>query len=196
MHKEYFADSYEYVKRVLLRAIAEPDEWIVHPMLFRSKDEGPKGGGLCICQYAAFLGLPCSAVLPGNTRTRQQMIEDVAHCCDRYLFLDPDKGIVEGDGDTKCITVCQLTKIIKARDGKIVLVFDHAFPDGGKAQNKVKSKLDLLCKQNLFGAAVIVREHRCVCFFWLSTKQEEVEKVTQKLKDNLPVPPSRLVTFS
>ena len=42
MHLKYFADSYEYVKRALINAIAEPQEWVVHPMLFRSID----GGGL------------------------------------------------------------------------------------------------------------------------------------------------------
>ena len=55
MHLKYFADSYEYVKRALITAIAEPQEWVVHPMLFRSIDGGRPGGGLDIAEYAAFL---------------------------------------------------------------------------------------------------------------------------------------------
>ena len=77
-----------------------------------------------------------------------------------------------------------------------MLVFDHAFNDGGEARKKVNDKLELLCedcKPELFGAAVIVREHRCTCFIWLSTERKEAEKVTQQLRANLNVPSDRLV---
>ena len=67
MHLKFFADSYEYVKKAVIHAIAHPNEcneWVVHPMLFRSLDGGPRGGELDIAEYAAFLGLPEAAVLP------------------------------------------------------------------------------------------------------------------------------------
>ncbi|MCY4560507.1 MAG: hypothetical protein OXF79_29910 [Chloroflexi bacterium] len=199
MHAGKFADSYDYAKRTLIHAIADPGEWIVHPMLLRSKGGGPKGGGLCIRKYANFLGLPFCAVLPGNTRTRTKIVDDVACYHDLYLFFDPDTGIAE-KGDTEHVTILQLTQITRARTGKIVLVFDHAFPDGGDPRYKVKKKLESICKRekckpNLFSGAVIVREHRCVCFIWLSTEKKEVERVNQKLQYNLSIPKERLVTF-
>ena len=85
MHAEKFGDSYDYAKRVLLREIPPPGvEWLVHPMFFRRTAEGPPGGGLDAGQYADFLGLPRGAVLPGNVRTRQQMVPDVTVHPDRY----------------------------------------------------------------------------------------------------------------
>ena len=193
MHRDYFTDSYDYAKRVLIHAIAEPGAWVVHPMLFRSEGGGPKGGGLCIREYASFLGLPPGVVLPGNVRTRQQLVADVAPYFDRNLFLDPDKGIVEGDRDTKCVTVDQVRTVSEQRPGRIVLVFDHAFPDGGDARAKVEGKRDLICHEGLFGGAVVVREHRTVCFIWLSADPEEATAVTGRLRRNLNIPPHRLV---
>ena len=80
-HAEFFGDAFQYTHRVLLRAIAPPDEWIVHPMLFRSVGGGPPGGGLVIADYAQFCGLPYTAVLPegreGRRLTRQTMVADV-----------------------------------------------------------------------------------------------------------------------
>ena len=40
MHLRYFADSYGYVEKAVIHAIAEPQEWVVHPMLFRAIDGG------------------------------------------------------------------------------------------------------------------------------------------------------------
>ena len=199
MHKEFFGDAYDYAKRVILHAIAKPDEWIVHPMLFRSTGGGEKGGGLSIAKYAAFLGLPCSAVPFNNKCTRDRIAKDVACYRNRYLFLDPDTGIKqqkEGTVGTKHITMQQLREITQARKGKIVLIFDHAFDYGDEAQEKVSKKLELLCgdcEPKMFGAAVIVRKSPCVCFIWLSTERKEVDKVTQKLRDTLPIPTSKIV---
>ena len=38
-HAEFFGDAFQYTHRGLLHAVAGPDEWIVHPMLFRSQDD-------------------------------------------------------------------------------------------------------------------------------------------------------------
>ena len=200
MHEEKFADSYDYVKRVLLHAIAKPDKWIVHPMLFRKK-----GGGLDLDDYAKFLGLTRTAVIneknmDGRRLTIQSLQQDVAGYSHPYLFLDPDTGIDANERSKKNthLTVSQVAKITKERKGKIVLVFDHAFDDGGIAEDKVRNKLNLFRNQIpwLYRAAVIVREHRCVCFMWLSTEQREVQKVTRKLRDELAIPKSKLLRVS
>ena len=196
MHKSKFGDAYDYTKRVLIHAIAKPDEWMVHPMLFYYM-----GGQLDIREYATFLGLPTSAVLPGHTRTRGQMVGDLAGYHDRYLFLDPDTGIAcpgttNGNrGDNHHITMQQLTDITRTRTENIVLVFDHAYTDGGPAQDKVRRKLEFIRDQKLVGAAIIVHEHRCACFILVSTKSAEIERVTQGLKAKLSIPEERLVTL-
>ena len=193
MHLKYFADSYEYVKRALINAIAEPPEWVVHPMLFRSIDGGRPGGGLDIAEYAAFLGLPEGAVLPGNARTRQQLVEDVAGHRSTHLFLDPDKGIVKGNGDTETVTVGQVRDIVGQRPDRITLVFDHAFRDGGDARQKVEEKRDLVCGEDHHGGAVVVREHRTVCFIWLSTDEGSAAAVMDRLQDHLHIPDQRII---
>ncbi len=102
VHAEFFGDAFQYVHRGLLRAIAPPNAWIVHPMLFRRVDGGPPGGGLDLTHYAQFLGLPREAILPearnGIRLTRQTTVADVAPYAGHYLFLDPDTGIDENGG--------------------------------------------------------------------------------------------------
>ena len=195
MHKKYFADPHDYAKRALLYGIAKPETWVVHPMLFKSTSGGPKGGGLCIREYATFLGLLPEAVLPGNKRTRQKLVDDVEvePYRNRNLFLDPDTGVEEGDGSTTHISVCQVSTISKRRPSRIVLVFDHAFNRGGDARQKVESKLNLFRDQELFRGAVIVREHPTVCFIWLSADRKEATEVKGRLRDNLHIPPNRIV---
>ena len=193
MHLKYFADSYEYVKRALINAIAEPQEWVVHPMLFRSIDGGRPGGGLDIAEYAGFLGLPEEVVLPGNERTRQQLVGDVAGHPSTHLFLDPDKGIVEGNGGTDTVTVGQVRDVVGQRPDRITFVFDHAFKDGGDARKKVEEKRDLVCGEDLHGGAVVVREHRTVCFIWLSTDEGSAVAVMGRLQDHLHIPDQRII---
>ena len=69
-HMKWFGDVYTYTHRVLLHAIAEPGEWFVHPMLFRSEGKRPRqpGGGLDAATYADAIGLPfgmCSKATTG-----------------------------------------------------------------------------------------------------------------------------------
>ena len=163
-HAEFFGDAFQYVHRGLLRAIAPPNEWIVHPMLFRRVGGGPPGGGLDLTHYAQFLGLPREAILPearnGIRLTRQTTVADVAPYAGHYLFLDPDTGIDEnGGGRTTHVSAQQLAQIAGGRNGKIVLVFDHAYGfEAGRPQGRVARKLQLLWRQNqLHGVAVIVR---------------------------------------
>lgn len=122
------------------------------------------------------------------------MVKDVASRPEPYLFLDPDTGINLKNGSTERVTADQLKQIAERRHDKIVLVFDHAFLDGGKAQEKVEKKLKCLSSTwGLASSAVIVREHRCVCFVWVSTDRKAVEEVTKRLCTGLQLPKPRLV---
>ena len=118
------------------------------------KGEEP-GGGLETDAYARFLGLETDFVLRGNDRKRTQLVTDVASHPERHLFLDPYTGIglyrdpetgrvVQRKG-TNHITGEELGKIANGRQGKVVLVFDHAYLRvKGTAREKVEAKLNLL----------------------------------------------------
>ena len=200
VHAEFFGDAFQYVHRVLLHVIAPPNKWIVHPMLFRRVGGGAPGGGLDLRHYAQFLGLPLEAVLPeamnGIRLTRQTMVADVEPYVGYYLFLDPDTGIDEnGGGSTKHVSAQQLADIAGARNGKIVLVFDHAYTfQAGQPQDRVAQKLQLLRRQNqLHGAAVIVRTSPLVCYVWVSTMHDTVNDIRDRILQELPIPPRLLV---
>ena len=200
-HAEFFGDAFQYTHRVLLRAIAPPDEWIVHPMLFRSVGGGPPGGGLVIADYAQFCGLPYTAVLPegreGRRLTRQTMVADVQPYATHYLFLDPDTGIdVHGGGDTKHVEARQLAQIARARNGRIVLVHDQAYVyEAGEAQDRVSRQLhDLWAAHQLHGTAVIVRTTPLVTYVWVSTEHQAVDEVMRRILRILPIP-ERLLVF-
>ena len=199
-HAEFFGDAFQFTHRGLLHAIEPPNKWIVHPMLFRSVGPGPPGGGLDLTHYAQFLGLPREAVLPEARNsirlTRQTIVADVEHYAGHYVFLDPDTGIDEnGGGSTKHVSAQQLADIAGARNGKIVLVFDHAYSfQAGQPQDRVAQKLQLLRRQNqLHGAAAIVRTSPLVCYVWVSTMHDAVNDIRDRILQELPIPGRLLI---
>lgn len=73
-------------------------------------------------------------------------------------------------------------------------MFEHGFPNGEEAKEKGKGKLKCLpFEWGLAGSAVIVREHRCVCFIWVSNDRRAVEESMDKIHTGLQLPKSRLV---
>ena len=96
MHLKFFANSYEYVKKAVIHAIAPGKEWVGHPMLFQvnvdrgPRVEGQRGGVLGNDEPAAFLRLPEEVVLPGKATTKQDLVRDLGEHPNRHAFLDPD----------------------------------------------------------------------------------------------------------
>ena len=198
MHLKFFADSYEYVKKAVIHAIAPGEEWVVHPMLFRSIDGGPRGGGLDIAEYAAFLGLPGGAVLHGNARLKRDLVRDLGQHRNKHAFLDPDTGIKQKENHGGHIRPDRVQEVARQRSGKITLVFDHSFEDGDCARRKVCKKRNLVCRdpasnEGLYGGAVIAKEHRTVCFIWLSTERGEARAVAGRLRERLHIPDQRII---
>ena len=122
MHSDKFADSYDYVKRVLLGMIAPPHDWLVHPMLFYATRQNPiPGGGLDIGQYAQLLNLPEDAVVHEIEMTWRSVAKDVSQHPNGNLLIDPDKGIPERHtnraavGGTQHVAVGTISKIARAR---------------------------------------------------------------------------------
>ena len=196
MHLKFFADSYEYVKKAVIHAIAEPKEWLVHLMLFRSIGGGPRGGGLIIAEYAAFLGLPEAAVLPRNDREKQHLVSDLGKRPSQHAFLDPDTGIKQRERNGGYIRPDRVQQVARQCPGRITLAFDHAFRDGGDARQKVEEKRNLVCApKDLHGGAVIAKEHRTVCLIWLSTEEGKAlaVEVAERLRDRLHIPDRRII---
>lgn len=194
-HAEFFGDSFQYCHRVLLRAIAPPDEWIVHPMLFRYE-----GGGLNPVDYAQFLGLPNTAVLSretiGRRLTRQTMVGDVEPYANFYLFLDPDTGIaIQGGGDTSHVTAQQVADIAGTRNGQIVLIHEQGYEyEAGQPRDRVAQKLQCLwVDHQLHSAAIIVRTSPLVSYVWVSTEHYPVDVVMDSILHELPIPERLLV---
>ncbi len=223
MHMKWFGDVYTYAHRALIHGVADPEEWLVHPMLFSSIagiGGGVPGGGLRTEDYAQFLGLENAIVLP-NDRTKRQLLDDVDAHHERHLFLDPDTGIglyqvpdpnpdpdLDPDLRMRClvqpdrlkhITGRDLVTIAQGRPGRAVLVFDHSYLHAtGTAREKVTEKLnllrDLLPGRGLTGAAVIVRESPCVCYVLVSVDGGDlVGRKIEQLRAGLHIPQSHLV---
>ena len=70
---------------------------------------------------------------------------------------------------------------------------NHAFRDGGDARQKVEEKRDLVCGEDHHGGAVVVREHRTVCFIWMSTDEGSAATVMDRLQDHLHIPEHRII---
>ena len=184
-HAEFFGDSYQYAHRVLLRAIACPDKWVVHPMIFRSK-----GGDLDLDEYAKFLGLPRDIVMSetggGKPLKWQPLVADVKRHPSRYLFLDPDTGIAPEHGSTQHVGAKQLAEIARQPNRKIVLVFDHAYL---REEIKVCKKLhDRACLTGKCKALKEPNDDRVV----LSGKCKALEQVHCKLEHLWSLPGPKL----
>ena len=198
MHRQWFGDAYTYSHRVLIQAIATPEEWLIHPMLFFAEEGEEPGGGLDTNAYAQFLGLENAVVLPGNQRMRSQLIPDVAAYPKRNLFLDPDTGIRltrNQNRGRQHITQEELVKIASGRQDSVVLVFDQSYRrEKRTAREKVAAKLQQLTFLGLTAAAVIVRESPCTCYVMVSAnKNDVVNKAIRKIRNVLPIPESRIV---
>ena len=198
MHRQWLGDAYTYSHRALIHAIAPPEEWLIHPMLFFAKAGEEPGGGLDINDYAQFLGLENAIVLPSNQRVRAQLVSDVAAYPNRHLFLDPDTGIRLSRNQRpgkQHITMEELKKIATERDDSVVLVFDQSYHRETKtAREKIEAKLQLLTGLGIVGGAVIVRESPCTCYVMVSTnKSDAVNRSILKIRNVLPIPESRLV---
>ena len=208
MHMKWFGDVYTYAHRAMIHGVADPEKWLVHPMLFSKMGGGVAGGGLRTEDYVRFLGLEAAYVLSDYTRTRGQLLADVAAHPERHLFLDPDTGIgLYWDTENEClkqpnsqrhITGGELVAIARGRRGKAVLVFDHSYlRTPGTAREKVTDKLTrlrFLAEHGLTGAAVIVRENPCVCYVLVAVDGGDLVRTKiDQLRARLHIPESHFV---
>ena len=182
MNFKHFGDSYDIVKQSLLMWLSSPrDKWFVHPMFTDS----------CPQRYAAdycrFLGVP--AVTTQTIRgVRREIWIRKASACPMNLFLDPDTGITsnESKSGNKHIRIFDLIKIVKARPGKLTLVFDQSFANTG-----VRDKLEYLHRHRVWGLAY----DSYAKFFLVSTKPEILFSAKRRLLQASSLPKSRLIVI-
>ncbi len=193
MNPAFFGDSFDIVKREVIRGLAEPEGWAVHPMYFDAeRDDGFDR------RHAEFLGIDLAK---GNTSDRKMVVE-VGEKCQRHLFLDPDTGLRvpgkkergHGQHRKKHLNVPELAEITIAqrRKHKLTLVFDQSNVRNKDRRENVKERLKELRsrKRKIYGAAYVCKH---VVFIWVSHNEDTVENATHRLIDCSGLPVCRFV---
>ena len=187
MNEGKFGDSYDIVKRSLIRWLSGLDEWAAHPML-TGKPEDP----LFLEKYAAFLGvlLPPPELLQVRYNS-DRILEWAEQCIDHHLFLDPDTGIMlpGGNATVSHLKAADLVNIAKKRPGKLTLVFDQSIDFAHPVREQVEGKLRFLLKEDVYG--MTYESH--ACFLLACTDQQVLVKAERKLTEKSRIPHHRLV---
>ena len=187
MNEGKFGDSYDIVKRSLIRWLSGLDEWAAHPML----TGGPENPSF-LEEYSAFLGvrLPPAELLQVRFDS-SRIMEWAEQCQDEHLFLDPDTGIMLPDGTATAshLKAADLVAIAKKRPGKLTLVFDQSIDRARDVREQVEEKLRFLLKADVHG--ITYESH--VCFLLACTDQQVLVKAERKLTEKSRIPRHRLV---
>ncbi len=190
MDPKWFGDSYDIVKRSLLRWLSECGTWAVHPM-FRNS----------VCQafaeeFSSFLKVPLvtTSPVPKKQSERESYFEcAIAWCSTDHLFLDPDTGLsLPGSAATqKHLKAEELAKIVNGRRGKFALVYDQSFSRGGKKEDRIKQKLPRLEKRGVY--SLVYSSH--ANFILASSDETALSKAETVLREASRLPSKRFITY-
>ena len=191
MRPEMFGDSYDFVKKEIIRCLAPPGEWAAHPMYFHPK---PVEG--FVDRHADFLGITVSE---GDIYDRCS-VSTVGAASPEHLLLDPDTGLwmrqrrpPSGDWD-EYVRVQELADIAgdPRRERKLTLVFDQSCSRAKDAKRKLlaQQKLkDILNAHDLHGVAYTSH----AVFIWVSRDKDLITRATQRLQRLSLLPSCRFV---
>ncbi len=160
--KEHFGDSYDLVKRFLLRELSVLGRWQVQPM-FTAEVTAPEAEA-----FAKLLGAPLLSIERLTRHTDRG--EYFRPCLNAgHLLLDPDKGLrlQEGSGHRSPLHLfgSELEEIARARPKAVTAVFDQSFQHGsGTAE--VQHKLSYFGAHGIHGFAYV--SHASFLFFSLA----------------------------
>ena len=200
MQPEFFGDSYDFVKREIIRGLAPAKEWAVHPMYFARYRRQ-----LFVDQYTRFLGI---GLVEGPICDRRK-VSAVGKGHQNHLLLDPDTGLwIPGAGGVKPDTcwrnskkhlkVDELVAIAQAkgRERKLTLVYDqsytHAYNSFEKRREEVKKKLKRIrevSKNRVHSAAYVSH----AVFIWVSADERTLYDATRRLRTRTRTPVTRIV---
>lgn len=173
MRLQFFGDSFDVVKRFLLRAIEPEAEWAALPMFTHDVTASEVG------RFAAFLGVTVvsAAVLSPETDRGAYFSALDRH---QRVFLDPDTGIKLNGCPRSAAPAYllgeELSRLCLEVPARIAVSFDQSLPRG-KEHVALSRKLDYFRNQGLSGFAY--RSH--ACFVLLSRDPTLVEQARERL---------------
>jgi hypothetical protein len=185
MRMQFFGDSYDIVKKFLIRSLAPDAEWVAFPMFSHevtSRD---------VEALEKFLGVRVASenVITASTNRAQLLSAPVHH---RHIFIDPDTGIrlraTKGSDSAKYIFGPELVTLCGESPERLLLVFDQSVPRGGERRS-IDDKLRYFQKKDIFGFAYLSH----ACFVVLSASGPACEEAYDRLLDS-GLPASRLFT--
>lgn len=184
MRMQFLGDSYDVVKRFLLRTVAPEAKWIAFPMFTHEVAAGD------IAAFEAFLGV--SVASPhAITKSTDRATHLSALTNHRYAFLDPDTGVKlkpsNGASAVKYVFGPELVSLCKQNRDRLLLVFDQSVPRG-KERKAVAAKLTYFRERGLHGFAYL--SHAC---FLVLSGSESVCRAARKHLLASHLPKARLV---
>lgn len=185
MRECYLGDSYDLVKRTLLRWLQPLGDWGIHPMFTEAASDA------FISSYTALMGIP---LVSTEVLTRSSNRAAYFAPCSRstHCFLDPNTGLKiqagRGPVSTNHLFGSDLETIVGSRLG-IAVVFDQSLSFARNADDQLQEKLAYLGGLGLFGFAY--RSH--ACFLFISRDRQLLGRARELLTSNGRLPSARLV---
>lgn len=184
MRMQFFGDSYDVVKRFLLRTVAPEAKWTAFPMFTHEVTDGDIAG------FEAFLGV--SVTSPSAiTKSTDRATHFSALAGHRHVFLDPDTGVKlkpsNGVSATKYVFGPELVSLCEQNRDRLLVVFDQSVPRG-KERKAVAAKLAYFRERGIHGFAYLSH----ACFLILSSSESACRAARKHLLAS-HLPKSRLV---
>ena len=184
MRMQFFGDSYDVVKRFLLRTVAPEAKWTAFPMFTHQVAADD------IATLEAFLGV--SVVSPqAITRSTDRAAHLSASPNHRHVFLDPDTGIKlnpsKSASSVKYVFGPELVSLCDQNQNRLLLVFDQSVPRGNE-RKAIAAKLAYFRERGIHGFAYLSH----ACFLVLSGSESVCRAAQQQLLVS-HLPKTRLV---
>lgn len=144
MRMQFFGDSYDIVKHLLLKWLRHYGEWSLHPM-FTHKVSARE-----VADYEALLGarVISQEVLLGTTdRAKYLAVAERSG----NLFLDPDTGLKLKRCRSRSgeyLFADELVTLATNRPTALTMVFDHSLPRG-REEPSLKAKMEHLSNKGV-----------------------------------------------
>lgn len=183
---QFFGDSYDVVKRFLLRTVAPEAKWTAFPMFTHEVAAGE------IATLEAFLGVIVTSP-HAITRSTDRATHLSVAANHRYVFLDPDTGVKlkpskgRGASAVKYVFGPELVSLCEQNRNRLLLVFDQSVPRGNESK-AVAAKLTYFRERGLHGFAYL--SHAC---FLVLSGSESASRAARKRLLASHLPKARLV---
>jgi hypothetical protein len=181
---QFFGDSYDVVKRLLIRTVAPHAKWTAFPMFTHEVEAAD------ISAFEAFLGVSVASrhAMTLSTDRAGHLLALAGH---RHIFLDPDTGIKlkpsNGADAVKYVFGPELVALCEQRHDRVVLVFDQSVPRGAE-RKAIAGKLGYFREKGICGFAYLSHAR----FFVLSCSEPVCEAALKRLLAT-HLPQTRLV---